>query len=63
MLHKILILAASLIAASILLNHFLNGADIDWMCMIVLGLVIVHNMRELQFDKITENEHEEKTKD
>lgn len=51
MLHKILILAASLIAASILSNHFVNGADIDWKGMLMLGLVIVHNLRELQFDK------------
>lgn len=54
MLHKILILAASLIAASILLNHFLNGADIDWNGMLIAGIIIVHNVRELQLDKIKE---------
>jgi hypothetical protein len=63
MLHKILIIAAAIIAVAILLNHFLNGADIDWMCMLILGLVIGHNMRELQFGKIMENKNEEKTQD
>lgn len=53
MYHKILILVAALCAVSILLNHFVNGADIDWKCMLVLGIVIVQNLRELQFDRIT----------
>lgn len=54
MLHKILILAAAILAASILLNHFFNGADIDWANMLILALVIGHNVRELQWDKIKE---------
>lgn len=54
MYHKILILVAALCSASILLNHFFNGADIDWKCMLVLGLVILQNLRELQFDRIKE---------
>ena len=52
MIHKILILAAAIVVASILFNHFVNGADIDWKNMLILGLVIVHNLRELQFDKM-----------
>lgn len=63
MIHMILIIAAAILAVDILLNHFLNGADIDWMCMLVIGLVIGHNMRELQFGKITENKNEEKNQD
>jgi hypothetical protein len=62
MLHKIIILAAAILAVSILLNHFLNGADIDWMCMLVLGLVIGHNVRELQL-KHGDDQNEEKTQD
>lgn len=49
MLHMILIITASVTAVAILLNHFFNGADIDWKCMLLLGLVIVHNIRELQY--------------
>lgn len=49
MLHKILIITASVAAVAILSNHFFNGADIDWKDMLMLGLVIVHNLRELQF--------------
>lgn len=60
MLHKILILAAAIIAVAILLNHFLNGADIDWKCMLILALVIGHNFRELQYGA---DKNEEKNQD
>lgn len=52
MLHKILILVASLCAASAFINYFFNDAEINWWAVLVCGLVIVNNLRELQFDRI-----------
>lgn len=52
MFHKILILVAAIGAVSILFNYFFNGAEFDGRGMLILGLVIVHNLRELQFDRL-----------
>lgn len=62
MYHNIIILTAAILAVSILLNHFFNGADIDWACMLILGLVISHNGRELQL-KHGDDKNEEKNQD
>lgn len=54
MFHKILILVAAVGAVSVLVNHFFNGAELDWNSLLIAGLVIVTNLRELQFDRIKE---------
>lgn len=55
MLHKILILIAAVGAVSVLVNHFFNGAELDWNSLLIAGLVIVTNLRELQFNQIKEH--------
>ena len=55
MFHKILILAASLGVVSAFINYFLFDVEINWWAVLVCALVIVHNLRELQYDKLKEH--------
>lgn len=54
MFHKILILTAALGAVSDFIKYFLFDVEINWWVVLVCGLVIIANLRELQFDKIKE---------
>lgn len=54
MYHKILIIAAVLATGSAFVKYFLFDVEINWWAILVCGLVIVHNLRELQFDRIKE---------
>lgn len=54
MYHKILILVAAVGAVSNFIRYFLFDVEINWWAVLTCGLVIVGNLRELQFDKIKE---------
>lgn len=54
MYHKILILVAAVGAVSTFINYFLFDVEINWWAVLTCGLVIVSNLRELQFDRIKE---------
>lgn len=52
MFHKIMILASAIGAVSILFNYFFNGADFDGRGMLIMAIVIVNELRGLQYDKL-----------
>lgn len=55
MLHKIIILAATIATGSTFVKYFFFNVEINWWAVLVCGLVIVNNLRELQFDRIKEH--------
>lgn len=54
MYHKILILVAAVGVVSTFIQYFLFDVEINWWAVLACGLVIVGNLRELQFDRIKE---------